>query len=368
MKKRTLLIKGAVALLFIVAIALMVRGERPAEPFKRIQPLFVALSVLLSFTMVAVSCLKWRVLLGISGHRLPFGSMMRFYFIGYFFSNLLPSAIGGDVMRSWYCGRRIGSQQDAAVSVFLERFTGLLLLLLLAVFGPLLKPGLYAKPAVFVAVAGAAALLGVISLFILLPRPVDTARAVAAPFTRRIGLLDKLSGTLFEKAEVFHGKLREALRVLRRSPGALLLVIGLTVLFYLLTWANVYVAYRAFEVVPEWRGIVSVTAVALLAGVLPIAPLGGLALIEFSYVYYFEQVGLAKVNTLAMRGRIDRGRTRNLFGRVHLWIDRGMTRKNAESLRRRVTRDLSEMLWAHLPNSPLTIYKLLQYLSRLWKN
>jgi len=300
MKKRILLIKCAVALLFVVTIALMVRGERPAEPFKRIQPWFVALSVLLSFIMVAVSCLKWRVLLGISGHRLPFATMMRLYFIGYFFSALLPSAIGGDVIRSWYCGKRIGNQQDAAVSVFLERFTGLLLLLVLAVFGPLLKPGLYAKPAVFIAVACAAVLLGVISMFIVLPRPVDTARAIAGPFTRRIGLLSKLSERIFEKAEVFHGKLREALRVLKRSPGALLLVIGLTVLFYLLTWANVYVAYRAFEVVPEWSGIVSVTAVALLAGVLPIAPLGGLGLIEFSYLYYFEQVGLANVDTFAM--------------------------------------------------------------------
>lgn len=297
------LVKGLVALLFISAIAKVMQGQRPAEPFTRIDLLYVGLSVLLSFGMVALSCVKWRVLLGVCGHRLPFGAMMRFYFIGYFFSNLLPSSIGGDVVRSWYCGERIGNQADAAVSVFLERFTGLLMLLFLAVFGPLIVPGLYGQAVVFLAVLFAVALLSLVCLFIVMRDPVDLARRLADLFLGWFPRGRALCEPIFRMADTFHGKLRDALRVLRRRPGALAWVMLLTLAFYLLTWLNIAIAFQAFSVPvgsPEWRGILAVTAVAMLAGVLPIAPLGAFGLLEFSYVTYFSKVGFAKADTLAM--------------------------------------------------------------------
>ena len=295
--KKTLAVKAVFAALFIGGIAWLLRDKEPWAPFRRVQPMWLAASVGLSFVMVATSCLKWRLLLGLQGHRPPFRELMRLYFVGYFFSNLLPSNIGGDMVRSYYAGKRIGSQADAAVSVFLERFTGLMLLLLLAVLGPALRPSLYREPAVIIPVALAVVLLGVLAGMIVAKRP----GAWAAPWVARLpGPLGGLAARVLGKAEHFHAKLRPAVKTLAGRRGTLLGVIGLTALFYVMTWLNIQVSFRAFAVEPEWSGIVAVTAVALLAASLPLAPLGGLGLVEFSLIYYFTLVGFQEDDTFAM--------------------------------------------------------------------
>src|SRR5205085_1159720 len=81
------------------------------------------------------SALRWQLLarpLGFS-HRLP--HFVRLYFIGMFFNLFLPSSVGGDVVRAWYLNARSGRGMAAAVSVFIDRFSGLLVLLALAVVG-----------------------------------------------------------------------------------------------------------------------------------------------------------------------------------------------------------------------------------------
>ena len=121
------------AALFIAVLVRFFRGVDLGEQVRQFDWRFAVLSLLLSGAMVSISTWKWKVLLGQQGHALSFPHLLRVYFIGYYFSNFLPSNFGGDVVRSLYTGRRIGSQQRAAIAVFLERFTGLILLLVLVV-------------------------------------------------------------------------------------------------------------------------------------------------------------------------------------------------------------------------------------------
>src|SRR5205823_1225121 len=61
-------------------------------------------------------------------------------FIGMFFSLLLPTLIGGDVMRVWYLNGQSGRKWPAIASVFLERVNGLLVLIATACVGLLISP------------------------------------------------------------------------------------------------------------------------------------------------------------------------------------------------------------------------------------
>jgi uncharacterized membrane protein YbhN (UPF0104 family) len=57
-----------------------------------------------------------------------------------YFNLLLPTAVGGDVVRAWYLDGGTGHRLAALAAVFLDRFSGLLVLLCLACGGLLLTP------------------------------------------------------------------------------------------------------------------------------------------------------------------------------------------------------------------------------------
>lgn len=290
--------KLAVSAAFFALVFRMTGREEMGAIVDRVDPVFVILSVVMSFAMVLVSCWKWRVLLGGEAPAIPFQRLVRFYLTGYYFTCLLPSNIGGDVVRSFYAGRDVGDQARSGVSVFLERFTGLIFLLMLVIAAPMLDPSLYRSPAIFIPAVGALCLL---ILLVLLSR----FRQPLKSFSRLLGE-DRASGGAglvdrFRRATTgLSQKLKKGLHSLRRDPGVFWPVVLLTVGFYLLTWINVYLSFRAFGVTVGLAGIVAVLPAAMMVAMMPVAPLAGLGLSEFSYVFYFGLVGVDSEVSLAM--------------------------------------------------------------------
>jgi len=68
---------------------------------------------------------RWRVALSAIGVDVSYGEVLRQYLIGLFFSNLMPTAVGGDAAKVYYLGQRSGYVQIGA-SVFIDRFLGFL--------------------------------------------------------------------------------------------------------------------------------------------------------------------------------------------------------------------------------------------------
>lgn len=86
---------------------------------------------------ILLSALKWQLLLG---KRLPLWPLVRTYWIGNFFSNFLPSTIGGDGYRVIKIKREV-SGKTALGSVLLDRASGFLGTLILFVVLSLALPG-----------------------------------------------------------------------------------------------------------------------------------------------------------------------------------------------------------------------------------
>lgn len=63
-----------------------------------------------------------------------------YYFIGTYFNLLLPTSVGGDVVRVWYLDGKSGRKLAAFASVFLERVNGLVVLIGVACVGALITP------------------------------------------------------------------------------------------------------------------------------------------------------------------------------------------------------------------------------------
>jgi glycosyltransferase 2 family protein len=98
---------------------------------------FVLLALALNLFDTFASVRRWRLLIRAQGGEAAFPGLVRAYFVGIFFNNLLPSTIGGDTVRVVYTARSGVGRAKALGIVFVDRFLGLLALLLFAIVGAL---------------------------------------------------------------------------------------------------------------------------------------------------------------------------------------------------------------------------------------
>jgi uncharacterized protein (TIRG00374 family) len=307
MKRWTFWAKVAASLVFIGFLCLQLDMAELAAQARNVDPAYLALSVLFSFLMVAASTWKWWTLMRLQGFAIPFLQMYRWYFIGYFYSNLLPSNVGGDVARAWLAGRHVQAPGAAVVAVFAERFTGMIFLLLLAVALPFTSPTLWRHPAVALGILVGAAGLAAIGLAwwggqaglnsAAFRRSVEMLRRWVR--ADRPGRSQRLWEKIGDKAGRFRDRAGDLGEILRRQPAAFGAVAGLTALFYVLMIGNVVIAYRAFGVWPNAWALACVLPAAVMVAMIPVT-LGNVGITEGAYVYYFGLVGLGPELTLAM--------------------------------------------------------------------
>jgi glycosyltransferase 2 family protein len=193
---------------------------------KTVDPWMLVACTALMAVQISLGAMRWgMVLRALSG---SFTRMQIFslYYIGVFFSIVLPGAVGGDAMRMWY-SRRAGLGLATSInSVMLERvITVQGLVLLVAAMQPLLLarvpdlPGVWVFPAL--SVAGVA---GILLLAVLDSLPESLYRwrlvrglALLAADTRRVCFRLRSGGPLLAVAIFGHINLSLAVYVLARG-------------------------------------------------------------------------------------------------------------------------------------------------------
>lgn len=80
---------------------------------------------------LVVSGMRWYYISRVLAMRLGMGEAVRLMLIGHFFSQTLPSGVGGDAVRIWLVSRSGTALGQAISSVFCDRILGLALLLVL---------------------------------------------------------------------------------------------------------------------------------------------------------------------------------------------------------------------------------------------
>lgn len=98
---------------------------------------------------IVLSAVKWRLFLAAEIGPASLPALTRFYLIGSFFNNFLPSSVGGDVVRAWQTAAAYGRPAAALRSILLERLTGVAAILFCALGAlPFLAPVLPQPPSV----------------------------------------------------------------------------------------------------------------------------------------------------------------------------------------------------------------------------
>jgi hypothetical protein len=195
--------------------------------------------------------------------------------VGYLYNHVLPTTVGGDVVRAFVLGKQTGRPATALASVFLERFTGLtaLIVVALATF-PFGVQALHGGP-----IGGALALV-VLGYFVLLWAILDVRLLRLVQAWVRLPVVRKLT------------KLHDAIDSYRDKGRVLLACMVLSAIFYIGAAVNVLVTARAFRADLGPVAALLVTPVILIVSMFPIS-IGGLGLSEGAYVFALGVYGLS---------------------------------------------------------------------------
>ncbi len=245
------------------------------DNFAHVNLLFLTLSIGIGLINILASAFKWYMLAHSRGLQVSLWRLYAYYTIGKFFNLILPTSMGGDVVRIHKLGRYTGRYPDATASVFVERFSGMAIQVLLALLAIGVNLHLFNQPwlmiGVCLAVGGAVAL---ICWSLLDERLLSLIRQIFG--ISRVSLFSKL----LTKIEKF----RQAVLAYEDDPRALWGAIINSLIFYFLAVVNVWVSALAFGSDLSFLTMLTAVPIILLLMNLPIS-IGGIGLMEFAYSF-----------------------------------------------------------------------------------
>ncbi|HYV39779.1 MAG TPA: lysylphosphatidylglycerol synthase transmembrane domain-containing protein [Gemmataceae bacterium] len=121
-------------------VALDTDWANVSNAFRQMRVEWWLAAVAMLVTTQLISAWRWQALARPFGFERKIRQMASYYFVGMYFNLLLPTSVGGDVVRAWYLDGGTGRRLAALGAVFLDRFSGLVVLLCLACIGLLLTP------------------------------------------------------------------------------------------------------------------------------------------------------------------------------------------------------------------------------------
>lgn len=206
-----------------------------------------------------VNAAKWFWSLRLHDQYFPWRYLFRISCMGYFFSNFLPSGIGGDVYRVYRTWPRQGEKSVAVSAVIVERLVGLAVMLINGAVGALYLLQ-YAIARSYVLLAAVGLLGAVLALPVLL-------------ILQRRGVLSRR----VPKLAVIEAALQRILQL----RGEWLGLLAASLCFQVLAAGAVLLCFEAVGAPLSLAGALLVTAAAGIASVLPIS-ISGLGVVEGS--------------------------------------------------------------------------------------
>ncbi len=238
-------------------------------------------AVLVTLLGVVLSAWRWQRVLEVFDAHIALRALTTIYLASLFIGTVLPTTIGGDVLRVSRASSITGSR-TAFGSVALERLTGFLVLPLIVVCGFAIRPSLLDEPRSWLALLVAAitlALLGFVVLAVGHPR-------LAGRFADR------------ENWTRFIGAVHLGVDRLRREPARVVRVMG-TALLYQLSVITVFgLVFRALDLGVPLAAVLAFVPAVLMIQVLPIS-ISGLGVREGALALFLHPFGVSEAQALA---------------------------------------------------------------------
>lgn len=280
-----------------VAIAWVFHGqdwEKLREVFQRLSWGYFALSLAAYLVGQFVVAFRWWLLLRAQDIHIAVFAAIRLYFVGLFYNNVMPSSVGGDLLKAYYVTKHTHRRLEGVLSVFIDRLVGLAGMLLMAVAAYLLflrgqaieagareaengvQQGLATyKNAAFWALAAVAAVL--VGLWV-------------HPGSRR--RLGRLAARLWSRGAELFGRVRTAIVVYCSKPGTMVAALLLTLLGQSVVVAAFWLLGRNLGIEASVKYYYVIFPITWVIGAIPVS-IAGLGVLEAGIVTLFTSLTAA---------------------------------------------------------------------------
>jgi glycosyltransferase 2 family protein len=267
------LVQGLVSLCLLFWVVRQVSWVELAHNLSIASPSLIVLTCLLYYIGIVLSCCKWQSILKIEGVSVPLFRLLRWYLIGSFANNFLPTDVGGDLGRGFYASRSIGQSALIARSILVERLTGLAVMLMLAWIGLII----IAHQVIIALLLAGAGILVSLMVWLLF-----------------VGVANRLPERLQAILELW----RSIWQQYRLQPARIGWILIASLIFQLMAGFGAWVNFRAVGMSLPLSTMLLVFAMASVLGLLPIS-VNGWGVKESVYIGLLTPVIASPGNILA---------------------------------------------------------------------
>jgi uncharacterized protein (TIRG00374 family) len=233
-------------------------------------------AVLTALVGVFLSAWRWQRVLLLFDVRVPIPALFSHYVVGLLVGNVLPSTIGGDVVRIARASNTVGSSKVSFASVALERLTGFVALPLLVFAGFAIRPSLIHHAHAWIALV------------------VATTTLVALTLILFVAGHPRLAGRYAERESWarFIGAVHLGVERLRREPRQIVPVLGASLTFQASQVAMFGLIFRALDLPVPIAAVIAFAPAVLMLQVLPIS-ISGIGVREGALVLFLHSFGVS---------------------------------------------------------------------------
>ncbi len=246
----------------------------------------LAVAALLFLASNLLGAIQWRALLQASGIRLSLIRVLVYYLQGLFFGLFLPASVGADVSRVYDATKHSGEFGGSVAATVMDRLVGLYSIGMMAVVALLITLENLPVP-ILAPIVGFAVVNLAVCLALFSRRASNVLRGLARRFPKR-----RVSDALVGLVDALHG--------LRRRPGLLVWVFGLSLVVQVLRIFVHYQVALAMGISLPLRTFFVIIPILAVLVALPIS-FGGIGIRESAAVTLFGQVGLPATEAVAMQ-------------------------------------------------------------------
>lgn len=249
-------------------------------------PLWLAVAFALHVPGYLISAVRWRLLLLAQKIQVPLQLLLASYLVGTFFNQLLPTTVGGDVVRVYDTAKYSQAPEASFLAVVVERLTGVLALAILAFFGLLWSVQ---------RVAGIGLIWVVLAMIVVTVAPlwVVWSPRLSGPLlrvARRTAGGGRLRGLV--------GRIEQALSLFGGAKGVLAGVMALAFVLQLNVVVHFYLIARALDLTLPFSFFFLVVPVATFILMLPVS-INGIGVREGVYALFFSEFGVPVAGAIA---------------------------------------------------------------------
>ncbi len=274
------LLKSAITILLCGFIINNVEWELFKQVLNDSNILFVSSVFLLMLFNISISALKWKMLLKPYNVQLGLTELTSYYFITVFFNNFFPGNIGGDGYRMLKLYKNNVSKTAALIPIFMERFTGVLMLLFLGFVGATITYITVGDEiSYFSVVVGS---LGIMFGFVLTGYFIFQNRSNNS----RLELKQEKN-----KFKAIFVKALNHIAAYRHYPKTLVLAIVISLLFYLCMFFARFILIDMTGESVSFSSLVLVIWISTIFAMLPIS-INGYGTLDISFIYLISLYGV----------------------------------------------------------------------------